>query len=180
MNCSELDQMLCPYLDGEFGPDERLELEGHLATCPACARKVHQESAFRSAFRARAQEVAAAPLPEGLRERVQQQMHAEDRRAYVRAVIPYAAAAALLAAAGGGGYALRTSSAGPGEVVARQPDDKLDRRAIRIPPLKNARVELVQFPDEEKPDAVHITYEVVKPPRPGSRRVNMFVFPARN
>src|SRR5512146_2948683 len=108
MNCSELDQMLCPYLDGEFGPDERLELEGHLATCPACARKVHEESAFRSAFRARAREAAAVPLPEGFRERVREQMQAEDRRARFRAVIPYAAAAALVAVAGGGWAVLRT------------------------------------------------------------------------
>ncbi|MCS7023979.1 MAG: zf-HC2 domain-containing protein [Bryobacteraceae bacterium] len=37
MTCSELENVLCDYLDGVLAAGERQEVETHLAGCPACA-----------------------------------------------------------------------------------------------------------------------------------------------
>ena len=49
MTCQELDRLLYAYLDGEFQPEERLEVEAHLSRCAACARRVHAEAQLQQA-----------------------------------------------------------------------------------------------------------------------------------
>jgi hypothetical protein len=40
MNCSEIEERLSAYVDGEADAGERAALEGHLATCADCARSL--------------------------------------------------------------------------------------------------------------------------------------------
>jgi anti-sigma factor RsiW len=51
MTCQELDRLLYPYLDGEFQPEERMDMETHLGTCADCARRVEQEREIQQALR---------------------------------------------------------------------------------------------------------------------------------
>lgn len=37
MSCERIQDLLSPYLNGEIAPDDRAEVEGHLAACPDCA-----------------------------------------------------------------------------------------------------------------------------------------------
>lgn len=198
MNCSELEQMLCPYLDGEFGPAERSELEAHLATCAVCASKVHHEAAFRSAFRARAQQAATVVVPDALRTRIRGSLRTEQRRNVVRTVLPYAAAAALVAVAGSS-YALLRPEARVGflddavkrharnlpvEVRIEDPaqverwfDDKLDHR-VHVPRLQNARLAGARVSNVKDREAAYISYEV-NPQTGATRRIGVFAFPDR-
>jgi anti-sigma factor RsiW len=46
MNCTELETLLCDYVDGTVAPRRRAEIEHHLAECPACAEMAHAASAI--------------------------------------------------------------------------------------------------------------------------------------
>jgi len=37
MNCAELEQLICDYVDGTLGAARKAEVERHLEACPACA-----------------------------------------------------------------------------------------------------------------------------------------------
>ena len=37
MNCADLEILICDYLDGTLGPDEKADVERHLARCAGCA-----------------------------------------------------------------------------------------------------------------------------------------------
>lgn len=101
--------MLCPYLDDEFGDADRTEVEAHLATCADCARKVHEESRFRTTLRARAQAASAEiTAPAALRNRISMDVSSLHRRDTLRRFVPYAAAAAVLVVAAGSYQVLRT------------------------------------------------------------------------
>jgi anti-sigma factor RsiW len=51
MNCSQIQQNLLPYLDGEVGDTERAQIEAHLETCPACAADLARLQALRTDLR---------------------------------------------------------------------------------------------------------------------------------
>lgn len=36
MNCRELVELLCEFIDGNLTPEQRQELEDHLCGCPPC------------------------------------------------------------------------------------------------------------------------------------------------
>ena len=86
---ADLDALVYPYLDGEFGPDERLEFDEHLGSCSGCAEQVHAEtdSAFvRTSFGRRGSQAPApcraqAAQPWPLR---QEHMRANVRMAQAR------------------------------------------------------------------------------------------------
>ena len=60
MNCSDLETLLCDYVDGTLGPDRKAAVERHLAQCPACA-EMARDSAAAVAFMERAAEVEPPP-----------------------------------------------------------------------------------------------------------------------
>jgi hypothetical protein len=37
MNCADLEILLCDYVDGTLAPEQKAEIESHLAQCAACA-----------------------------------------------------------------------------------------------------------------------------------------------
>ncbi|MCC6364055.1 MAG: zf-HC2 domain-containing protein [Bryobacterales bacterium] len=43
MTCTELELLLCDYIDGTLRPEERAEAEAHLAGCAACT-ELHRDS----------------------------------------------------------------------------------------------------------------------------------------
>jgi anti-sigma factor RsiW len=46
MKCSELQSLAGPYLDSELDAKTSLEIQQHLAACPACARRLAAEQQF--------------------------------------------------------------------------------------------------------------------------------------
>ena len=50
MNCQELEELLGAYALEALSPEERQAADAHLATCPKCARTVHQLQAIVDLF----------------------------------------------------------------------------------------------------------------------------------
>ncbi len=88
-------ERLSAYLDGELPPEERAEVEGHLATCAACAARLSSLTALDRAFAS-----LPAEAPEGyfesLPSRVTARLWAEPRRSSRRLPTWAWAAAAVL------------------------------------------------------------------------------------
>jgi mycothiol system anti-sigma-R factor len=55
--CAEVERFVDAWLDGEFAPEDRVELERHVAACADCAKRVRFQSEFKRALR------AAVPRP---------------------------------------------------------------------------------------------------------------------
>jgi anti-sigma factor (TIGR02949 family) len=105
MTCSELEQFLYPYLDGEFEADETMNLERHLASCSACATKVHAEKQFLAALRVSTQGLSTQPpAPEALRARLKGGFDETHRRDNLRRMVRVSAAAAVLVMVGTTAY----------------------------------------------------------------------------
>jgi anti-sigma factor (TIGR02949 family) len=66
--CADLDERLTPYVDGEAPPDERQQVDVHLATCPPCRADATAESAARDLVREH-KSALAEHAPEALRAR---------------------------------------------------------------------------------------------------------------
>jgi hypothetical protein len=60
MNCAELEELICDYVDGTLTADRKAEVERHLEACPACA-EVARDSAAAVAFMERAADVEPPP-----------------------------------------------------------------------------------------------------------------------
>ena len=60
MNCAELEQLICDYVDGTLPAASKAEVERHLETCPPCA-EMAQDSAAAVAFMERAADVEPPP-----------------------------------------------------------------------------------------------------------------------
>ncbi len=60
MNCAELEELICDYLDGTLTAARKAEVERHLEACPACA-EVARDSAAAVAFMERAADVEPPP-----------------------------------------------------------------------------------------------------------------------
>ena len=60
MNCSDLETLLCDYLDGTLAAAQRQAIERHLTQCPACA-EMARDSAAAVAFMELAAEVEPPP-----------------------------------------------------------------------------------------------------------------------
>jgi hypothetical protein len=60
MNCAELEQLICDYVDGALTADRKAEVERHLEACPGCA-EVARDCAAAVAFMERAADVEPPP-----------------------------------------------------------------------------------------------------------------------
>ena len=60
MNCAELEELICDYLDGTLPADRKAEVERHLDSCPACA-EMARDSAAAVAFIERVADVEPPP-----------------------------------------------------------------------------------------------------------------------
>ncbi len=73
MSCQDVQKFVYVYLDGEFDAREQAEWDAHLAQCPACARLVAAERAFRTLLQASLRERpvrAPASLVQAVRARL--------------------------------------------------------------------------------------------------------------
>jgi hypothetical protein len=60
MNCAELEELICDYVDGTLTSARKAEVERHLEACPACA-EVARDCAAALAFMDRAADVEPPP-----------------------------------------------------------------------------------------------------------------------
>lgn len=60
MNCAELEILLCDYLDGTLGVEQKAQVEAHLAQCSGCAQMARDVQAA-TGFIERAAEVEPPP-----------------------------------------------------------------------------------------------------------------------
>jgi Putative zinc-finger len=60
MNCAELEQLICDYVDGTLTALRKAAVERHLETCPGCA-EMARDSAAAVAFMERAADVEPPP-----------------------------------------------------------------------------------------------------------------------
>ncbi|HEY9715649.1 MAG TPA: zf-HC2 domain-containing protein [Chroococcales cyanobacterium] len=51
-SCDAMSMMLDAFHDGELAPDERVQVEQHLAACPACSKSLREIEAVASSLRA--------------------------------------------------------------------------------------------------------------------------------
>jgi anti-sigma factor RsiW len=199
MTCAELDSFLYAYLDGEFGPNERLDFERHLSQCARCAQRVHLEAGFHETLRQKTQELLLDPAlraPDGLRRAIHASLRQEQHRAFVRSwVRASAAAVALVAASGAYVYlrpglrerfaedaALRHSKGLPFEIQQTTPEHfeawfqgKLDHpvSVLRLPNAKLAGARLSHVKDKQ---AAYFAYDAAGSAGVAPRRIGLFVF----
>jgi anti-sigma factor RsiW len=60
MNCAELEELICDYVDGTLTAARKADVERHLEACPACA-EMARDSAAAVAFMERAADVEPPP-----------------------------------------------------------------------------------------------------------------------
>jgi anti-sigma factor RsiW len=171
MTCQELDRLLYPYLDGEFQPEERVDMETHLAVCADCTRRVEEEREIQQALRRAARHsIQASRAPASLRAGIQLGLRQEQRRASQFQILKMGAAALVVVAVGGAWVALRT------EERQRRVDAIVKRHKMTLPyDLTNATPEQIEqwlltqkappvplprFP-KTRPDGVRLSHDAV-------------------
>ena len=196
MTCQEFDQVLYPYLDGEFAPEDAVAIEGHLAGCSGCSGKVHSEQQLLAVLRS----VGAGPgrqvAPAQLRERVQRSLRLEHRRANAKQWMRLSAAAAALVVIGAGAYfnyrpyarkrfvddaALRHAKRFPPELEQVSPQQieawfggKLDHR-VALPRFPNAVPSGARLLNVQEKQAAYISYDATAAAG-APRRMGLFVY----
>lgn len=68
-NCSSIEPLVTPYVDGELGEPERRTLEQHLDRCPPCRSRVGAEQSVRDLLLARRDTLQRQCAPAALRAR---------------------------------------------------------------------------------------------------------------
>ncbi|MDY7228063.1 anti-sigma factor family protein [Hyalangium rubrum] len=198
MTCQELDRLLYPYLDGEFQPEERMDVETHLEACSACTRRVEQEREIRQTLRRAARHsLQSSRAPQSLRAGIQVGLKREQRRATQAQFLRVSAAALVVVAVGGGWISMRPerhqrfvedaarrhAKGLPYEIANAAPEhveawfeNKLDHTVL-VPRLPNARLSGARLSNVESYPAAYISYET-RPAKEGeeARRIGVFVF----
>jgi mycothiol system anti-sigma-R factor len=199
MTCEELEGFLYAYLDGEFEPADKAEVERHLAQCPPCAQKFHLESAFRNTLHSKVKEHASGPYsraPESLRRSIRTQLRHEQHRASLRSWARAGAAAAFIAAAGGAYVTLRPGMRGvyiedaalrhakslPFE-VQREGAEHLEawfqgklEHSVHVPTFPNTSLAGARLSHVKDKQAAYIGYDALGASGAGPRRIGLFVF----
>ncbi|MBZ4421866.1 anti-sigma factor [Myxococcus sp. RHSTA-1-4] len=200
MTCQELDRLLHPYLDGEFQPEERVDLETHLSGCAACRRRVENEKQMRQALRRAARHsVQGMRAPASLRADIESGLRQEMRRAQYGMWLRAGAVALVMVTVGGGWVAYqseqrerivkreavqRHSKPLPFEVESTSTEPiaewfrgKVDHR-ITVPRLPKARPLGGRISILNGKEVAYISYETL-PENEGepSRRLGVFVLP---
>lgn len=198
MICQELDRLLYPYLDGEFQPEERMDVEAHLAECTECARQVEAEKQMREALRRAARHsVQSARAPASLRLGIESGLKREQHRAQVGLWMRASAAALVVLTAGGAwmtfesnaqrqrfvAEAARRHAKGlPNEVASNDPKEleaffqgKLNH-PVPVPDLPNANPRGGRFSHVTDKDVAYVSYETA-PDKDGdpTHHVGLFV-----
>ena len=127
MSCDTVHPLLHGYADGELDLVRSLEVERHLAGCPACAGALRRIETLRAALQ---DAPLYRPAPEALRGRVRAALRREYRGRGVfpglRMAVPVAVAALVLVALLGWGAARWLAAPAGGELLAREAlDDHL-------------------------------------------------------
>ncbi|WP_338866621.1 anti-sigma factor family protein [Myxococcus stipitatus] len=199
MTCQELERLLYPYLDGEFQPEERVDLESHLAACPPCRRRVEDERNMRLALRRAARHsVQQMRAPATLRAGIAQGLHEEHRRAQYGVWLRAGAVALVVMTVGSGWLMLREAqrqrmardeivrrhSRGlPFEIASSAPDQletwfkgKVDPR-VALPQLPKAKPLGGRISILNGREVAYISYETFPSEGEPSRRLGVFVVP---
>lgn len=200
MTCQELERLLYPYLDGEFQPEERVDLETHLTGCAACQRRVEEEKQMQQALRRAARHsVQQMRAPASLRAGIELGMKQQQRRAQY-GVWLRAGAMALVVVTVGGGWATyqseqrlrlalheavqRHSKVRPFDIASTNPEDmelwfkgNVDPR-VTVPQLPKAKALGGRISILNGKEVAYISYETL-PQNEGepSRRLGVFVLP---
>ncbi|MCY1022651.1 anti-sigma factor family protein [Pyxidicoccus sp. MSG2] len=200
MTCQELERLLYPYLDGEFQPEERVDLETHLSGCAACQRRVEEETQMKLALRRAARHsVQGMQAPASLRAGLQVGLKREQRRAQYGVWLRAGAMALVVVTVGGGWVAYqseqrlrlarreaiqRHNKVLPFEIASASPEqmeewfkDKVDPR-VTLPQLPKAKPLGGRISILNGREVAFISYETL-PQKEGepSRRLSVFVVP---
>lgn len=200
MTCQELERLLYPYLDGEFQPEERVDLETHLSGCAACQRRVEEETQMKLALRRAARHsVQGMRTPASLRAGIQVGLKQEQRRAQYGVWLRAGAMALVVVTVGGGWVTYqseqrlrlarreaiqRHNRVLPFEIASASPEqmeewfkDKVDPR-VTLPQLPKAKPLGGRISILNGKEVAFISYETL-PQKEGepSRRLSVFVVP---
>jgi anti-sigma factor RsiW len=107
-DCSSIDPLITPYVDGDIAAAERQRVDAHVRRCPPCHSRVAAEQAVRDLLHVRRTALSTGSASVALRERCTALGNANARMPQHRAtaawharVAPLAFAAALVLAVGG-------------------------------------------------------------------------------
>lgn len=68
-DCSRLDALVTPFIDGELADAEQRQVSRHLEGCRACRARVEAERSIRALLRERNRDLCAGSAPSGLKAR---------------------------------------------------------------------------------------------------------------
>ncbi len=192
MNCSELEQVIFPYVDGELDEADAALIEQHLAQCASCSTRVHDEKRFKSELKLKVQS-ALTPAPAHLRARVVTQVQKAHRQRVAAQWLRWSAAAAAVTLVTSAAYfsyrpmvrqrfvedaALRHAKRFPLEIQHPSAEQieawfggKLDHR-IAVPRLPNVVPAGARLLNVQAKQAAYIRYDEPS----GIGRVGLFVY----
>ena len=68
-DCSSIDPLVTPFVDGELSPGDRAAVAGHVSACLPCRQRVQAEQSVRDALRAQRPALQRERAPSALRAR---------------------------------------------------------------------------------------------------------------
>ena len=104
MNCEKYQELISCLLDGEISPEEKIELENHIASCPQC-RAMYEDFVALSGMMGE----SMADVPDSLHEKIMSGVRSAKKvkKPAIIRLRPYMAAAACFVVVIGAVFALR-------------------------------------------------------------------------